>query len=160
VSVFPARYIHGKHKTYINQWERQLRQKKNIASGNIVTIVRENVLLHKLLDKLKAAAGGGVVGVGEATSPERRRELCLRTDDLRPEPLELHLRVVIPGVLAVTEHKIIEQEEATSIWRRKCGAESGTTTAATNGTTDRNGRGLRDEKRHGNVTVTTFCNSE
>lgn len=111
------------------------------------TVVGKNVALHEVLDETQAAAGRGVIGVRDAAGPERRRELRVRADDLRPEPLELPRWIVGVGarlvVAAVAEHEIVEKV-AVVIVRRCCrtrGASAGNRTC-------RNGYGLHDKKRH------------
>jgi hypothetical protein len=90
------------------------KEKKNMSC--VLTVERQDVPKHELLDEPQAAAGRRVVRVRDASGPERRRELCFRADDLRPQPLQLHGRCVVAvrlglivDVVAVAQSKAVEQ---------------------------------------------------
>lgn len=114
------------------------------------TVVGEDVPQHELLGEAQAAAGRRVVGVRDPASPERRRELCFGSDDLRPQPLEfLGRRVVVGGgggigggVATATEHEVVEQEAIGMFcsWRTRSCCSAATLSTSRNG-----------QKRHGKM---------
>ena len=61
-----------------------------------LTVEGEDVLEDVVLDVVEAAAGGGVVGVEERAAAERRLELGVVADELRPHPLHLLLGLGAP----------------------------------------------------------------
>ena len=60
-----------------------------IALYYILTIEREDVVQHEILDKVKRHAAGGVVGVDHLVLSERRVRVRITAYDLRPQPREL-----------------------------------------------------------------------
>jgi len=59
--------------------------------GGALTIEGEDVVEDVVLDVVEAAASRGVIGVEEGAAAERRLELGVAADELRPHPLHLLL---------------------------------------------------------------------